>query len=284
MGCLPAANLRPICQNYAAAQKFYQLENFINWKIFVAMAVRGGMIAVVGLILEWDESGETPVMGTRTRVKICCIASPAESEMAAAAGADLLGIVGQMPTGPGPIEDRMARHITAGAVPWAAQVLLTACETADDITEHAARIGVRAVQIVNHVAPAIHARLARSAPGLARIQVIHVEDAGALDLIADYVPHVTAFLLDSGRPALRELGGTGRVHDWAISAEFVRRSDWPVFLAGGLTPENVAEAIRMVRPFGVDVCTGVRVAGRLDRDRLRAFMAAVHGADRETGS
>ena len=202
--------------------------------------------------------------------------------MAAAAGADLLGLVGQMPTGPGPIEDKLARFITAGAVPWAAHVLLTACESSDDITEHAARIGVRAVQIVNHIAPAIHARLARDAPGLARIQVIHVEDARAIDLIADYVPHVTVFLLDSGRPALQELGGTGRVHDWRISAEFVRRSDWPVFLAGGLTPENVGEAIRVVRPFGVDVCTGVRVDGGLDRERLEAFMEAVHTADRET--
>jgi phosphoribosylanthranilate isomerase len=223
-------------------------------------------------------------MGTRTRVKICCIATPTEAEMAASAGADLLGLVGQMPTGPGPIEDKLARLITAGAVPWASQVLLTACETADDITEHAARIGVRTVQIVNHIAPAVHARLARAAPGLARIQVIHVEDESALDLIAEYVPHVTAFLLDSGRPALRELGGTGRVHDWAISAEFVRRSDWPVFLAGGLTPENVGEAIRVVRPFGVDVCSGIRGEGRLDRERLGAFMAAVHLADREAGA
>jgi phosphoribosylanthranilate isomerase len=223
-------------------------------------------------------------MGARTRVKICCIASPADAEMAASAGADLLGLVGPMPTGPGPIEDRMARLIAAGAVPWAPQVLLTACETADGIAEHAARIGVRAVQIVTHVAPAAHARLARAAPGLTRIQVIHVEDADALRLIADYEPHVTAFLLDSGRPALDELGGTGRVHDWEISAEFVRRSGWPVFLAGGLTPENVGEAIRVVRPFGVDVCSGVRVDGKLDPGRLAAFMEAVrtadHGADR----
>jgi phosphoribosylanthranilate isomerase len=223
-------------------------------------------------------------MSTRTRVKICCIASQTEAEMAASAGADLLGLVGLMPTGPGPTEEKLARQIAASTMPWAPPVLLTACETADDITEHAARVGVRAVQIVNRIAPEIHARLARTAPGLARIQVIHVEDDGAPDLIADYVPHVTAFLLDSGRPALRELGGTGRVHDWGISAKFVRRSDWPVFLAGGLTPENVGEAIRQVRPYGVDVCSGVRVDGRLDRNRLAAFMEAVHKTDHGTGS
>lgn len=220
-------------------------------------------------------------MDRRTRVKICCIASASEAVLAAAAGADLLGLVGPMPTGPGPVEERVARGIAANALPWAAMVLLTDCIRFDDITEHAARVGVRAVQIVNHIAPETQARLARDAPGLARIQVIHVEDEGALDLIPAYAPHVTAFLLDSGRPALRELGGTGRVHDWRISAEFVRRAPRPVFLAGGLTPANVGEAIRRVRPFGVDLCSGIRVNGALDPGRLAAFMGAVHQADRE---
>lgn len=220
-------------------------------------------------------------MAARTRVKICCIASAGEAALAAAAGADLLGLVGPMPTGPGPISENTAVEIAAAAPPWAAPVLLTARETADDIAGHAARVGVRAVQVVNHVAPETHARLARAAPGLARIQVIHVEDRGALELIEAYQPHVTAFLLDSGRPSAGELGGTGRVHDWAVSAEFVRRSARPVFLAGGLTPVNAREAIRAVRPFGVDLCSGIRVGGKLDADRLAAFMEAVRGADRE---
>jgi len=219
-------------------------------------------------------------MIARTRVKICCIASPGEAELAAAAGADLLGLVGPMPSGPGVIDEAATRDIAAGVPPWAAPVLLTACEMADDIAEHAARVGVRTVQVVNHIAPETHARLARSAPGLARLQVIHVEDEGALGLIDAYAPHVTAFLLDSGRPSAGELGGTGRVHDWRISAEFARRAPRPVFLAGGLTPDNVGEAIRQVRPAGVDLCTGVRVEGELDPARLSAFMEAVQAADR----
>jgi len=186
-----------------------------------------------------------------------------------------------MPTGPGPITETEATAIAAAAPPWATPVLLTARESAQDIAAHAAEVGVRAVQIVSHVAPDALTRLAEIAPGLGRLQVIHVEDEGALDLIAAYAPHVTAFLLDSGRPGQRELGGTGRVHDWRISAEFVRRSPRPVFLAGGLTAANVGEAIRRVRPFGVDLCTGVRVDGALDADRLAAFMAAVQSADRE---
>jgi len=222
-------------------------------------------------------------MAPRTRVKICCIASPEEAALAARAGADLLGLVGPMPTGPGSIGDAEAATIAAGTAPWATPVLLTAEESAEGIAEHAARVGVRAVQIVSHVAPDALAGLARSAPRLGRIQVVHVEDDGALDLIAAYAPHVTAFLLDSGRPSARELGGTGRVHDWRVSAEFVRRSPVPVFLAGGLTAANVGEAIGRVRPFGVDLCTGVRVNGALDPGKLGAFMEAVHHADRSPG-
>lgn len=109
-----------------------------------------------------------------------------------------------------------------------------------------------------------------------------VEDRRALDQIDVYANHVHAFLLDSGRPgaALPEFGGTGRVHDWDVSRAFIDASPHPVFLAGGLTPENVGSAICRVRPFGVDLCSGVRVAGRLNRERLTAFVAAVQATDR----
>jgi phosphoribosylanthranilate isomerase len=124
----------------------------------------------------------------------------------------------------------------------------------------------------------VHRDLAARMPGLRRIQVVHVEGREALDLIGRYEGLADAFLLDSGRVASHELGGTGRVHDWRVSAEFVRRSPVPVFLAGGLTPANVAEAVATVRPFGLDLCTGVRTDGRLDPARLSAFMAAAGAA------
>ena len=218
-------------------------------------------------------------MTHRTRVKICCIASPAEAEMAVRAGADLLGLVGPMPSGPGVIDEATAREIAGAALPWAAPVLLTEHEEPGEIVEHAARVGVRTVQLVRHVPRRTLARLAVAAPGLALIQVIHVEDDAALDLIDGYERHVVAFLLDSGRPARGELGGTGRVHDWAISAEFVRRTSRPVFLAGGLNPENVGDAIARVRPAGVDLCSGVRIDGALDAGLLAAFMRSVRRAD-----
>lgn len=214
----------------------------------------------------------------RTRVKICCMASVEEAEMAAAAGADLVGLVGPMPSGLGIRSPELCREIAEGAPAWVTPVLLTSAEDAAGIAADVRAAGVRAVQIVAHVAPEVHDALAADLPGVRRLQVVHVEGAEALDLIDAYVGRIDAFLLDSGRPSAGELGGTGRVHDWGVSAEFVRRSPVPVFLAGGLRPENAAEAIARVRPFGLDLCTGVRTDDRLDAAKLAAFMAAVEAA------
>jgi phosphoribosylanthranilate isomerase len=86
-----------------------------------------------------------------------------------------------------------------------------------------------------------------------------------------------SLLLDSGRPQapITELGGTGRVHDWSLSRKIVAEASRPVFLAGGIRPENAAEAYRQVRPFGIDLCTGVRRGGRLDAERLSGLFAAL---------
>jgi len=137
------------------------------------------------------------------------------------------------------------------------------------------------VQICSHLSPDESKRLPNLLPTTRRVQVIHVENEDALNMIAQYAPYVHAFLLDSGHPLLPTLvyGGTGRTHDWSVSADFVRRSPHPVFLAGGLSPGNVGEAIRTVRPFGVDLCSGVRTDGRLDRAKLGAFVDAVRGAN-----
>ena len=197
--------------------------------------------------------------------------------MAAGAGADLLGLVGPMPGGPGVLTPDEARAIASAVAdtvpPPARAILLTSSETAEGIVADAAHAGVTAVQVVRHIA----AREARAlgASGLHYVQVIHVEDAGALDLIDIYGTPCNAFLLDSGHPAGGELGGTGRVHDWAVSAEFCRRAPRPVFLAGGLTPGNVAGAVARVRPAGVDICSGLRRNGKLDPGLLAAFMAAL---------
>ncbi len=214
---------------------------------------------------------------SRVRIKICCIGSAEEAALAAAAGADLLGLVGPMPSGPGTLSLTEAGAIARAAPPWAQPVLLTSRLRAGEIRAEAAEAGMRIVQVVQHLPVAEAAKLA--AADLAYIQVVHVEDAGALDLVPLYAPHADALLLDSGRPAAGELGGTGRVHDWAVSAEIVRRAaPRPVLLAGGLGPESVGAAIARVRPFGVDVCSGLRPQGALDPDRLAGFVAAVAAA------
>lgn len=217
----------------------------------------------------------------RTRVKICCISSLDEARLAIASGADALGLVGPMPTGPGIISIDDAARISEAIGPSVARFLLSSRDTAEGLREDARKGGAETVQIVRHIDPAELAKLSEIDPSLRRVQVIHIEDDSALELIDAYAPYAQAFLLDSGRPEAAVLGGTGRAHDWTISAEFVRRSPVPVFLAGGLKPDNVAAAIRTVRPFGLDLCSGIRTSGRLDPSLLAAFMRAVRETDLE---
>jgi phosphoribosylanthranilate isomerase len=219
-------------------------------------------------------------MTARTRVKICCISSIAEARMAIAAGADALGFVAAMSSEPGLVDDATIRAITAEVPPPLATFLLTARATGVELAERLRRCGTNTLQIVDHIDPAELAVLAVTAPLVRRVQVIHVEGPAALDLIPRYEPYVHAFLLDSGKPGgtMRELGGTGRTHDWDVSRTFVQRTIRPVFLAGGLNAGNIGEAIRHVRPFGVDLCSGVRTEGHLDQAKLDAFMNAVASA------
>jgi len=216
----------------------------------------------------------------RTRVKICCIASIDEARLAIAHGADALGLVGEMPSGPGIIDDELAREIAGWVPPSVETFLLTSSLSGDAIAAQVEFCGPTTVQIVQHIEPSEYDTLIEHLPNVRRVQVVHVQDRSALDLLAVYEPYVHAFLLDSGRPdsAVPELGGTGRAHDWSISAEFVAATDKPVFLAGGLTPVNVAAAIATVSPFGVDLCSGIRTDSQLDAKLLDDFTTAVSNA------
>lgn len=206
--------------------------------------------------------------------------------MAIKAGADAVGLVARMPSGPGPIPDAAIAEITAFVPPPVATFLLTSETTAVAISAHIRATNPSTVQIVSHIDPAESEKLAALEPHVRRVQVIHIEGREALDLIPAYAPHIHAFLLDSGRPnaAVAELGGTGRAHDWAVSAAFVQATEKPVFLAGGLSAANAADAIRQVRPYGLDLCSGVRTDGRLDPAKLAAFILAVEQTDAELAS
>lgn len=216
----------------------------------------------------------------RVRVKICCIAGASEARAASVAGADALGLVGDMPSGPGVIDDATARTVERATPPGVTAFLLTARTAGDEIAAHALFVGAPVVQIVHHVDPAVHGIVRRAAPGLKIVQVVHVEDEAATGLAHAYARSADALLLDSGKPGADtpELGGTGRRHDWDISRRIVREVGVPVWLAGGITPWNAAEAIETVKPFGLDLCTGVRSAGRLDAAKLKSLFAAVKSA------
>lgn len=207
------------------------------------------------------------------RVKICCIASLAEAELAIRQGASALGLVGHMPSGPGVIGDDLIAEIAAAAPPAVATFLLTSETQPDAVVAHVSRCGTNTVQLVDAVEPGTYDALRKAVPHVKIVQVIHVAGPDSVDEALTVAPQVDALLLDSGRPAatVKELGGTGRVHDWSLSRHIVERARRPVFLAGGLKPDNVAAAWRAVRPFGLDLCSGLRTDGRLDEAKLAAF-------------
>lgn len=211
------------------------------------------------------------------RVKICCIGSIDEAWMAIDHGASSLGLVSEMPSGPGPIPEDLIKEIAAVIPPAISSFLLTCRQNVDEIIGQQKRLGVNTIQICDRLQKGSHKQLQKSLPGVSLVQVIHVTGPESVEEAVAVAPNVNAILLDSGNQtlAIKELGGTGRVHDWQLSARIREAVDIPLFLAGGLNPANVADAINQVRPFGVDVCSGLRTEGKLDQEKLGAFFKAI---------
>jgi len=200
--------------------------------------------------------------------------------MAINQGADALGLVGKMPSGPGPIADELIASIVKIINPPIASFLLTSEQTATGIAAHVKRVNTNTVQIVDELTEGTYAEIRNALPYLKIVQVIHVTGEESIGQAMKVNDHVDAILLDSGNPnaAVKTLGGTGNTHNWEISYELVRQATVPVFLAGGLNAANIKEAIRVVRPFGVDICSGVRTNGKLDKQKLQAFIYAARSA------
>ena len=218
---------------------------------------------------------------TRTpRVKICCIGSVEEAALAVSCGASALGLVSQMPSGPGVISDALIAEIAATVPPAIGTFLLTSRQSVDEIVaqQHACRTNT--IQICDHLASGTHRELKQALPGISIVQVVHVTRPESIAEAVAVAPHVDAILLDSGNQklAVKELGGTGRTHDWTLSRTIRELVEVPLFLAGGLTPENVGQAIAEVEPFGLDLCSGVRTGGKLDATKLKRFFSAVRAA------
>jgi phosphoribosylanthranilate isomerase len=206
------------------------------------------------------------------------MASIEEMHLAVRYGASAVGLVSAMPSGPGPIEEALIAEIAARVPPGVASFLLTCRDDAESITDQQRRCRVNTIQLCDRMAGvAEYGKLRAALPGIGLVQVIHVTSEESVAEAISVAPHVDAILLDSGNQSLKvkELGGTGRVHDWSLSARVVAGVPRPVYLAGGLNGGNVAEAVARVRPFGVDVCSGLRTEGKLDEAKLAAFVQAI---------
>ena len=182
-----------------------------------------------------------------------------------------------MPSGPGVIADELIAEIAASVPPPIATFLLTSRQDVESIIAQQRACGTNCIQICDRLTSGEHRQLKRALPGISIIQVVHVTGMESIEEGIAASANVDAILLDSGNQSLptKELGGTGRVHNWVISREIRERIPVPVFLAGGLNHTNIRRAIEDVGPFGVDLCSGVRTNGKLDRGKLQAFFDEV---------
>lgn len=213
----------------------------------------------------------------KTHIKICCISSVQEANLAIDAGASAIGLVGNMPSGPGIISDELIAEISLSVPKHIETFLLTSETKVDEIIKHYSKVKTTTIQLVDALTEGTHAQLKAELPNVKIVQVLHVLNEKSIEEAMEISSKVDIILLDSGNPnlATKELGGTGRVHNWEISKQIVENVNVPVFLAGGLNPLNAKNAIEQVGAFGLDLCSGVRTNGKLDLQKLNAFFSAI---------
>ena len=211
------------------------------------------------------------------RVKICCISSLEEARTAIHAGASAIGLVSEMPSGPGVISEELIGEIALSVPIGIDTFLLTSKQDPEAVIAQQQKTHVTTIQLVDAFPLSGYTLLRRFLPGVHIVQVIHVNGKQSIPEAAAIAPFVDAILLDSGNPTLatKELGGTGRTHDWSVSRRIRGDVNIPIYLAGGLNPENVHDAIMQVHPYALDVCSGVRTNGHLDRQKLISFFSNI---------
>jgi phosphoribosylanthranilate isomerase len=216
-------------------------------------------------------SGRPPAV---IRVKICGIRRLEDALAALECGADELGfLVGQRHHSPDFVDASDAAAIVAALPPNASSVLVTHLVEPDDIVALATQIGVTTIQLHGDTSPAQAAVIKKRLPHTKAYKAVHVVDAHSIDAARQYVNTVDAIVLDTINVATDQVGGTGQTHDWSISRQIVEQLPIPVILAGGVNPDNVGDAIRHVKPFGVDVNSGTKGAdGYKDLARLQRFI------------
>ncbi len=211
------------------------------------------------------------------KVKVCCIASPDEARLAVSFGVAAVGMVDETPSGEGTIPVETIAEIVRAVPRTTGTFVLTATTDIDRLVELYRATGVNTLQLWDPLEPEQYPELREKVPGIFIAQSIHVMGERALESARDIARHVDALVLDSGdsEPPFRWQNPTGQTHDWEASRRISDAIHLPILLAGGLTPDNVGRAIRVVRPYGVDVCSGVRKDGQLDQSLLVAFLEAV---------
>lgn len=205
------------------------------------------------------------------RVKICGIQSQEDMSTALQAGADALGfLVGITHVAEDKIGLEEAKYLIEQLPPFVSSVAVTHLQQTDEIVDIVRTIRCTTVQVHNDVEVSVLQQIRAKLPHVKIIKAVHVTGQEALDYAREMASYVDALLLDS-RTSDR-LGGTGLTHDWNISRQIVEQGPVPVILAGGLTPSNVGDAVQSVRPFGVDVNSGVEIAGKKDPHKCREFV------------
>lgn len=212
------------------------------------------------------------------KVKICCISSQKEAQLAIELGASALGLVGPMPSGPGIIDNSLIKQIAKNTSQDISTFLLTSETSAQNIIAHYKKVKTTTLQIVDALSSGSYQEIRIALPHVELVQVIHVINENSVKQAIDAAKHVDYILLDSGNPNLeiKELGGTGKTHNWDLSLKIRKAIDKPLFLAGGLTPDNVQQAIKRIKPYGLDLCSGVRTNGKLDEKKLKDFFDKVN--------
>lgn len=193
-------------------------------------------------------------------------------------GASAIGLVSEMPSGPGVIQEELITEIALSVPKSISTFLLTSKRDTASIIEQQKRCKVNTIQICDSIEEGNYTDFRKELPEIKIIQVIHVVDESSIDEAISIAPLVDGLLLDSGNlnSSVKELGGTGRTHNWALSKAIVKSIQTPVWLAGGLNPENIVDAINAVSPFGVDLCSGVRSDGKLDELKLAQFVKNIN--------
>jgi len=213
----------------------------------------------------------------KPRVKICCISSVEEARTAIDFGASAIGLVSEMPSGPGVISEEMIGKIAMSVPARIDTFLLTREQNPETVIAQQQKTRVNTIQLVDTFPFSGYTVIRQTLPGIRIVQVIHVLGEKSIQEAVVTAPYVDAILLDSGNPslAIKELGGTGRTHNWSVSKRICESVQVPIYLAGGLKSENVQEAIEQVHPYALDVCSGVRTNGHLDKHKLEAFFSHI---------